>query len=374
MQSVYKRVLGSNERVAYACYNEETKKISDVYVADASTRKLVYLGFTTGSFADNFTLTAGKHRVELYVFGAAKLAAHMKFVRELSEDSTVTIKATKTSEEQKLTAFDYVKTYSFGVIDEVNKLAKKEADRVKEGKEVRFGVSDPLVNFCAEFDKTSRDHYMSSFSALQGWYLATMGFIMDFLPHTHQVVAKMGVGRGVEFNSLDECNSKELNVLETAVALVRASFAMHECEADRVALFMACPVTQEYSIDDDLWARRAKNLKLKGSLDFFHPQTEDPEWISWFAEDKGEKLFKLGSANLLAKALIEEAFQPEPSPKRQLISPSTIRFLDECGWVDWFNRMTGTRDVLNPYPLYDNAKSDMVRSAIAGELDVVKIL
>jgi len=290
---------GENIWDAIVYYCTQTKKVSDVFLINQKTHKIDANLFTTGSFGDNFTTmqcdgpvreifdtqskTYGVQcnpKVENFVFGNLKLAEHMHFIHELHADSLVEIYNPQNfANESKMLATEYLSKIVNKIMNNILKMYSEELERPGKGKKIRYNETDPVVSCCLQYKKHLESNpYSNDFIQLKEQYLHFCGELMRRLPAAHQVVAKMGIGRGIDFSSIVRIMTPESTCLQTAAALIRFFFGTQRAEFLDLVLFLMSGTTQEYSFDDEKWATRVNeedvsNGSVCGSLGYFDQQS-----------------------------------------------------------------------------------------------------
>ena len=172
------------------------------------------------------------------------------------------------------------------------------------------------MNICLQHQaELSEKPYSINFEELKIEYLEFCGELMRRLPAAHQVVAKMGIGRGIDFSSIVRIMTPESTCLQTAAALIRFFFGTQRAEFLDLVLFLMSGTTQEYSFDDDKWATKVNekevvNGSVCGSLGYFDQESES------YSEDMCLRAIRardqrkcLKESNEIAKAILTYAIR-----------------------------------------------------------------
>lgn len=336
------------DKNVYVVNSAQTGKPCAYYVVDPKKASLVGVAFTTGHRSDNFTSHFRNNRVENYTFGILKAKAASHRALWLTTQETLKVTDFKTKAVSDVPAHEFLQANLYSIVKGVRKLYETEQERPTKGKTIRFTHEDPAVAFCLDYD-TSVDPATLTFPKLQVAFVEMVERICELLPTSHQVVAKMGVGRSVPFALLDRMN--ELDALEAGVALTRAYLAMDPEEVAFYAtdLGVSNPIIQEFSLEDDLWAHKVPadvykartGEELQSSLQFGN----DEELLDWVACRvlPGADMRKLAQANDKAFKLIKAAYRDEDTEAlvKTLWPAETIAFLHNIGFLGFCDNHIG---------------------------------
>jgi len=210
--------------------------------------------------------------------------------------------------------------------------------------------------------------------------------LCELLPKSHQVVAKMGVGRSAPFALLDDMN--RLDALDAGVALVRANLAMDAREvafyATDLGLSEKRPIIQEISLEDDLWAHKVPadltgaykethGKELDGSLNF----GDDKALLDWTVGTvlPGANPKKLAKANAKAYELVRAAYRAEDTEAKvkSAFSLELLTYLHDIGFVGYCNRHIcgGKGSILAPQRRFEGDIAFYAEKVANGDFDMV---
>jgi hypothetical protein len=275
----------------------------------------------------------------------------MHFINELHADSLVEIYNPQNfANESKMLATEYLSKIVNKIMNNILKMYSEELERPGKGKNIRYNETDPVVSCCLQYkNHLESNPYSNDFIQLKEQYLHFCGELMRRLPAAHQVVAKMGIGRGIDFSSIVRIMTPESTCLQTAAALIRFFFGTQRAEFLDLVLFLMSGTTQEYSFDDDKWATKVNekevvNGSVCGSLGYFDQESES------YSEDMCLRAIRardqrkcLKESNEIAKAILTYAIRhinqdgTLPSIKDALKS-GDLNILSENEWIRFISQ------------------------------------
>lgn len=318
------------------------------------TGNQISMAFTTGSplFENNFDYDK-KYQpvpVENCVFGALKLMIEIDQVQRYVDDMG--------------TNAQHVQLLS----DNFMKIDKEIIEQSKRGK-FPSPERDKLVNFVFTRQKEMQDIHSEREQRPFAWFktefLRTRRALLDYLPYTIPMVAKMGVGQNVMYMDFVKRLFEDESYATWAVYFVRLfilrnSLSIHNGVYPLLwHMLHSFGYQQEWSKDDGIWAmpnhRVPEPKKYNGPLCFFKPEFNDNTEAHYVREYiVMQTVFTTGEANMKKlghtnnDATLRFAFEttlvrdPEILTDKFFDTEAQIsKGLKEIEWTDWFNAHFG---------------------------------